>query len=385
MSDVTLPIWPGSSSFFPGDTPFGFYDNDPSFQIEIEATADWCAKRLGHGLSDVELQDKHFFAAFEEAVNEYGQLVNTYAARDNLINLLGISTGSNVNLSQAYVTPSNHGIIEISKEYGNVLGTGGTQVWFTGSIDLVADKQVYDFRNANVESGSFTTDKFTIRKVFHNDIPATLRSLDPEFYMSTEFGWTNTITSPTQYIVMPLFYNMLKTQAIEFNDMFRKSAYTFQITGTRLRIFPIPTNPIKLYFHYTLDNQSTVIGLDGSLNPDSKGKISDASNIPYGNVIYNNINAMGKQWIRKYTLAICKEILGYIRGKYASVPIADGEVTLNSADLLTAGKEEKDGLVADFKEILDQMSRQTQLERKQAEAESLNSQLKWYPTKIYIR
>lgn len=387
MSNI-LPIWPGSSSFSAGNTPFGIYDADPRFQIDIDDTADWCARRLGYGLSDVELQDKHFYAAFEEAINEYGNLVNTSAARDNLMNLLGATTGSNVNLSQTFVPPTNQGVFELSKDYGNVIGSGGTLTWYTGSIDLIPGQQIYDFvTDSQIETGSFATDKFTIRKLFHQRTPAMARYLDPTlgtYYAMDQFGWS-AFTLPGNYLLMPLHYDMLRVQAIEFNDEIRKSAYSFQITNNRLRVFPIPTELVPVHFHYTLDSQNTLIQSNGQVNPNALGKIADHSNIPYLTITYNQINAIGKQWIRKYTLAICKEILGYIRGKYSSVPIADGEVTLNAADLLTAGKEEKDGLVTELKETLDSMSRQAQLERKSAEAENLNNQLKWYPTKIYVR
>ena len=33
------PIWPGSSSFVAGDTPFGFFDADTSFQTEADSFA----------------------------------------------------------------------------------------------------------------------------------------------------------------------------------------------------------------------------------------------------------------------------------------------------------------------------------------------------------
>jgi hypothetical protein len=381
MSDVILPIWPGSSSFFPGDTPYGFYDYDQTFQCDIDATADWCAKRLGYGLSDVELQDTHFYAAFEEAVNEYGNLINTYAARDYILNLMGVSTGSNVNLSQTYISPTLQNIFEMAREYGNEIPSGGTLTWYSGSITITPGKQIYDLKSASIETGSFNTDKFTIRKIFHDRTPASTRYLDPNFgsdYVLDQFGFGG-YTIAGSYLLMPLSYDIQRMQAIEFNDEIRKSSFSFQLTNNRLRIFPIPTDTFKMWFLYTLNDETYNQNVNGA-----KDKISGHSDIPYSNVTYSRINAIGKQWIRKYCLAICKEILGYIRGKYASVPIADGEVTLNGADLLSAGKEERDALTADLKETLDQMSRQSQLERKAAEAENLNNQLKWTPMKIYI-
>ena len=114
------------------------------------------------------------------------------------------------------------------------------------------------------------------------------------------------------------------------------------------------------------------------------GTVSDYSNVPYNNVIYSNVNDVGKQWIRKYTLALAKEMLGYIRGKYSALPIPNAEVTLNGADLIAAAGTEKEGLITELKEILDTMSRQMQLERKAAEATSLQEQFMKIPLKIYI-
>ena len=114
------------------------------------------------------------------------------------------------------------------------------------------------------------------------------------------------------------------------------------------------------------------------------GTISDYSNVPYENVTYKDVNSVGRQWIRRYTLALAKEMLGYIRGKYSSLPIPNAEITLNGSDLIGAAQTEKEGLITELKEILDTMSRQAQLERKEAESNSLQSQFNKMPMKIYI-
>jgi len=223
---TNIPIWAGSSSFYPGDTPFGLYDNDSTFQHDVDKVSDWCAKRLGYPITDIELQPVQLYACFEEAISEYGAQVNTYNIRDNMLNLYGSSTGSD-NLSGNKVSANMGGIIELAEEYGVEAGSGG-------------------------------------------------------------------------------------------------------------------------------------------------------------NVTYRNINAVGKQWIRRYALALSKEMLGYVRSKYSSIPIPNADVTLNGADLLSAGQTEKEGLITELKEILDTMSRQAQLERKQAEADSMQQQMNKIPLKIYI-
>lgn len=383
-----IEIWQGSGSFYPLTfTPFGFYDNDPDFQCDAESMATWCALRLGFPVLDVELQEVNFYAAFEESVNEYGALVNQYNARDNMLNLQGFSTGS-INLAQRYIPPTLKGIFTLAKAYGSEVGAGGTLTYYTGSISLTAGKQVYNLlSDAVIETGSFATDQFTIRKIFHQALPAATRYLDPTLGVGMgpqqifdNFGWAG-YSVPGNYLMMPLHFDIQRIQAIEFNDEIRKSGYSFQLTNNRLRIFPIPTIDRKLWFNYTLDSQGSPLNDDDT----GIGKISDISNIPYQTLTYRYINQIGKQWIRKYCLAIVKEMLGYVRSKYASIPIPDAETTLNGADLLSASATEKEALITDLKETLDSMSYQAQLERKSTIAETLNKQLKYVPLKLYVR
>lgn len=385
-----IDIWAGSGSFFPLTfTPFGFYDNDSEFQEDAEAVAKWAALRLGFPVMDVELNEVNFYSAFEEAVNEYGAQLNYYQARDQLLNLQGQPTGS-VNLAQKFIPQTLRGIFKLAKAYGTEVGSGGTQTYYTGSIDLIANKQVYDLtRDAIIETGSFATDQFVIRKIYHENTPALTRLLDPTLgagfgsqEMMSQFGWSS-YSVPGNYLLMPLYHDVLRMQAVEFNDLIRKSGYSFQLTGNRLRIFPIPTGPVKLWFNYTLDKDgSQLIQGDAS---SFTGRISDISNIPYQTITYKYINEIGKQWIRRYALALVTETLGYIRNKLASIPIPDGEVTLNGAELVSAGKEKQDALLTELKEVLDSMSFQAQLERKTAVAENLQNQLKYVPLKIYIK
>ncbi len=386
-----IEIWAGSGSFFPLTfTPFGFYDNDSEFQCDSEAIAKWAALRLGFPIMDVELQEVNFYAAFEEAVNEYGAQLNYFRARDQLLNLQGQPTGS-VNLSQKYVPQTLRGIFKLSKAYGTEAGFAGNQTFYTGSITLTTQKQVYDLvRDAVIETGSFATDQFVIRRIFHENTPALTRLLDPTLgagfgsqEMLSQFGWSS-YSVPGNYLLMPLYHDVLRMQAVEFNDLIRKSGYSFQLTGNRLRIFPIPTQTVKLWFTYTLDKEGSPVNTEGS-ERDFNGKISDISNIPYQTITYKFINEIGKQWIRRYCLALVTETLGYIRNKYASIPIPDGEVTLNGADLVSQGKEKQDALLTELKEVLDSMSFQAQLERKTAVAENLQNQLKFVPLKIYIK
>jgi hypothetical protein len=88
--------------------------------------------------------------------------------------------------------------------------------------------------------------------------------------------------------------------------------------------------------------------------------------------------------VYRYALALAKELLAYVRGKYQTVPVPGSEATLNQADLLTDARAEKTELITNLREMLDQTSRQAQLERKANEGENLNRTLKEVPMTIYI-
>jgi hypothetical protein len=385
---VNIPIWPGSCSFFPGDTPFGLYDYDSDFVVETEKIADWCAKHLGYPIAEVELQAQHFFMCFEEAITEYGSLVNTYNIRDNMLNLYGAPTSSN--LTGQRVSPTLAGLIALADEYGVEAGSGGNVTYYTGSLKLVSGQQIYDLTDSTVvslEAGVPGVDAIEIKRIYHNPPPALARFFDPFIgsgigtqQMLDAFGFGN-YSPGVSFLMQPIYADLLRLQAIEFNDIVRRSAYSFQLSNNRIRIFPIPDSGSyadTIWFDYIKKSDRT------SPLKGATGTITDYSNIPYNNIVYKNINSVGKQWIRKYTLALSKELLGDIRGKYSSLPIPNAEITLNGADLVSAARTEKESLLAELKEILDSMSRQAQLERKQAEADALQSQITKIPLKIYI-
>ena len=385
---TNIPIWAGSSSFYPGDTPFGLYDNDSTFQHDVDKVSDWCAKRLGYPITDVELQPIQLYACFEEAISEYGAQVNTYNIRDNMLNLYGSSTSS-ANLSGNKVSPNLGGIIELADEYGVEAGVGGNVTYYTGSVSVTKNQQIYDLTDPNIvslESGTAGIDTIEIKRILHNAPPAIVKYFDP--FVGTGLGSQNMLEgfgfggmSPgVSFMMMPVNADLLRMQAIEFNDQIRKSAYSFELINDRIKFFPIPdgSNFSKVYFQY-------IKKADRS-NPlkTGYGSVSDFSNIPYQDITYKNINAVGKQWIRRYALALSKELLGYIRSKYSAIPIPNADVTLNGSDLVSAGQTEKEGLITELKDILDTMSRQSQLERKQAEADAMQQQMNKIPLNIYI-
>ena len=181
------------------------------------------------------------------------------------------------------------------------------------------------------------------------------------------------------FLLMPASYDLLKVQAIEFNDQIRRSAYTFELVNNKLKIFPLPKQNYNLRFEYYKVNEKKAAGfLDGT------GLVTNVAEVPYDNPSYNQINSVGRQWVFRYTLALAKELLAYVRGKYQTVPVPGSEATLNQADLLTDARSEKESLLTQLKEMLDQTSRQAQLERKANEGENLKKTLGDVPMTIYV-
>ena len=183
------------------------------------------------------------------------------------------------------------------------------------------------------------------------------------------------------FVLMPVNYDMQVIQAIEFNDTIRKSAYSFELINNKLRIFPIPDQSgVNIYFQYIKLQDR----LDSIVNTGSAAVVTNPSNAGFQNPVYSRINSIGRQWIFEYTLSLCKEILGYVRGKYTQVPIPGAEVTLNQSDLISAATAEKTALLERLRTFLDETSNQKMLERKQAETVARQSELGQAPMTIYI-
>ena len=394
--------WSGSGTFITGSsTPFGIYDGDSLFVNDAPKVSTWVAKRLGYPIINVELDNEQIWACFEEATSEYSAQVNQFNIRNNLDVLRGKPLGTNY--SQKNVTGTNlPTIFKMSQTYGTLAGVGGNVTIKKGYIDLELTssnanygRQVYDLET---EAHSADTATFgqpltgsgvrDVVRVYYEPTPAITRFFDPysvgaqgTLNLISELGFGN-YSPAAQFLMMPIYEDLLRMQHIEFNDTIRKSAYTFNIVDNKISIFPVPSSisPItKLYFDYferdDLDANSTLV---------KDNVVSDYSDIQYDFITYSNINDVGKQWIRKYCLALAKELLGAIREKYNTVPIPDGEVQLDGAALRAEAQVEKDALIAQLRETLEELSRPKQMEYKKLESEQQQDMLRKVPLKLYV-
>ena len=405
------PIWPGSSSFTTGSTPFGFFDTDSLFQQHADRFAKFAAQMVGYPIMDVELLDINFYAALESATMEYSNQVNQINIVNNLINTLGVQTGSSY-LTGGTLTGANVGqslgyITKLSKAYGTEADSGGTVKWRKAVIDVTPGVQTYSIRaavSASLAAASMSlsdSSSIEIRRVLHNAPPAIVRYFDP--FVGTGLGSQQLLDafdfggfSPSvSFMMMPIHADLMRLQAIEFNDQVRKSSYTFEIHGDDITFWPVPTYPSgsvpassiyynKVWIDYIFEEEKSQQAILFGNTALLTGVVSDASNIPYTYQNYGTINDMGRTWIFKYGVALVKETLGYVRSKYSSIPIPNAEVTLNGAELVSQGKAEQEALITQLREFLDKLTKEAMLTRQNAEATQMSEILGKVPLKIYV-
>jgi hypothetical protein len=398
---MNIPIWPGSSSFAAYSasyyastssgvppTPFGFYDNDATFKSEADKVANFCARRLGYPITDIELQDINFWAAFEEAITTYGNELYAFQIRDNMLTLEGTPTTTTINT--AIITPSLANIVRLSQQYGEEAGVGGNVTWYSGSLTLTPGQQTYNMKEWAISQS--ITGGIEIKRVFYQELPAINQMYAPfggfaglgGVPAAGLYGGMYGGGYGGGYLMMPVAYDAGVIQGIELSNTIRLSNYTFEVINNNLTIFPIPSDNDSrggyLWFEYIKIKER----LDNSINQVGSGSVTNVSNAPYANPSYALVNSVGRQWIYEYTLALVKEILGYNRGKYSTVPIPDREVTLNQADLLAAATAEKNALKERLRIYFDETSKQSLLERRSLESEYRNKEISNVPMVIFI-
>jgi len=377
-------IWTGTATFISGSsTPFGIYDVDSLFQSDAPKVASWCAKRLGYPIIDVELEAENFFAVFEEAVSEYSSQVNQFNIRNNLGSLEGQPTGANYT-GQSVLGSELNNVVTIGETYGNFANVGGRADVKKNYITVGTGSQEYDLQTLYADV-SESGERIDVTKVYYESTPAINRFFDPysvsgqgTLNLVDEFGF-GSFSPAAQFVMMPIYEDMLRIQQIEFNDQFRKSAHSFNIVNNKITILPKPTSEYRLWFEYQVVKDrreaATII---------TPNVVSDYSNIGYNFAEYENINDVGKQWVRKYTLALAKEMLGAIREKYNTVPIPGSEVSLDGAALRAEAQTEKDALIEQLRENLNEVSKKVRMENEAAMVDQQQQIAQKVPLNIYV-
>lgn len=386
-------------------TPFGFFDSDTQFQTEADGMVTFVKRKLGDDVLSVELTKKEIWSCFEEACCEYSRLVHEMKIQSELINVLGLPTGS-TDLTNIYPQQSLEFLVRLAQPYATEAFMGGNYDAQLGYIDLIPGVQDYDIYASvkdavsgsnlwlSVPSGS--RGKMRIVEVYHFEPSAGQSSLlnasNMTNFLATNFNYESYVNS-TVFYVLPVFEDILRRGMLETATRVRRSQYSYEILGSKLRIFPIPlmssNQPNRLYLRAYLkpnnplaSNIGGTLSLSGSSGDSSLYGISGPSNVPLNNLPYSTITQPGRQWIRQYTFALAKEILGLIRSKFQSIPIPNADLQLNGEALRTDGRDDQVRLRDQMKEWLAKLTNQALMESQVSLAQSLQSQLKLIPFPI---
>jgi len=365
-------------------TPFGVFDDDSEFKTEADQMVVFVKRKMGDDVLSVELTKKQIFANMEEAGLEYSSILNQYQAKSQLVNFLGFSTGSMSGSQEKYVRDNLEYLTRFAEPYAMEAGIGGSYNSASGSIQLQGGRQDYDMYT-ELKDGNDTPlfdsskGKLKIAEVFHFNPQAAYRFFDTTSainYLNNEFSFES-FTPETIFYVLPVFEDILRAGQLDLSNRVRRSNYSYEVNGTKIRIFPTPTvgSEKKLWIRVRQYPDPT----SPAYKDEMIHGVSNMSNIPFGNLTYSRINSIGKQWIRQYTLALSREQLGMVRSKFGNIPIPGGDVSLNGTDLVTQGREDQTNLKTQLKEMLETMTYDKLIEIQSTRAEQMNKQLRYVP------
>jgi len=375
-------------------TPFGFFDEESAFKTEADNMITFVKRKLGDDILSVELTKKQIWATLEEATLEFSAILNTYQAKSQIVNFLGGpitgSTGEMSGSEGKYPRENLDYLTRFAEPYAQEAGTGGSYNMMSGSISLKDGQQDYDMYTQLKDSDGnliFSSSlnskksKMQVSEVFHFSPQAAYRFFDTTSainYLNNEFSFES-FTPETIFYVLPVFEDILRAGQLDLSNRVRRSNYSYKIIGTKIRIYPMPTSnsesPLKLWLRVKFYSDP----LNASYGDDTIEGVSNLSDLPFGNLQYTNINSIGRQWIRQYSLSLSKELLGHVRSKFSNIPIPGADLTLDGKELITQGREDQTALKTSLKEMLDTMTYDKLMELAATRAEFINKQLKFIP------
>jgi len=399
----------GSPSDVSDRLAYGIYNTDAFYSGAADQVS-YVHGKLGGNILDIEIETANVYKAYEEACLEYSYLLNTHQAKNVLSDMLGGSTGSfdedgeftayrsdttikpNLKFPRFTLAYSAHVATSVSTQ----AKMGGHERIYSASFDIVKDQQDYDLQaliysaslSASSEfSGTVGNNKIIIEKVYYR-----LRTASWRFFgggvntnsTATRYSTFGQYGSDSTFEIAPVWQQELYASAYENALKVRSSHYSYELKNNRLRIFPIPTtasNPEKMYINFRVQNESYEEESDRKYGADG---INNINSLPFPNVPYENINSIGKHWIRRFCLALCKETLGQVRSKLGSIPIPGNDITLNGSALIGEGKEEQNALREELKTVLDEMTYAKLAEGDAGFQQSLGETLKVIPHGIYV-
>lgn len=356
--ELTFTSFSGTSR----PTAFQLFDSDVQFQADADKFVYYVQRNLGSPVLESDLDVRQIWSCLENACIEYSTTINTHHAKNVMLDLLGRPTGS---LSGSENALPLFNTSEFSRkiliQYAAEFGANSPFPWFTASINLIPNQQTYDLLAplSGVVSGTTNANQLIqIRKVHHYEPTAAYRFFDTTSVMNFMANNLNfaSYSPETIFYLLPIWEDVLRGTQLQLNQRVRRSNYSFDIQGYQLRVYPVPTRAQKLYFEWSVSRDPLNATINGVPLHQSRGVTSNLSNIAFGHIGYSNINSMGKVWIYRMGLALCKEVLGIIRTTYNNIPIPDATITMNGSELISMARTEMENLRQELREMLEQMS-----------------------------
>ena len=405
----------GSTGDVPSAVPFGMYTGSIEFITGAARQVNYVYKKLGGDVVDIELTNDNVYAAYEEAVLEYSYIVNMHQGKNVLSDTLGKLTGTFDHRGEIVSGPVSASLQypRVTLSYANKIGdgvstmagVGGTSRIYSASFTTVKNQQDYDLQaivkaasdsgnddngGAVPYSGKIGDSRIIIDKVFYRSPIAMWRFYGYYGGMGVvgNYSTYGQYSDDSTFEVIPTWQN--KLQAIMYEDALytRVSHYSFEIIDNRLRLYPTPRGSDnfsgyldRIWFRFRIADNSW--GEDGDTNTGVLG-VNNINTLPFHNIPYVNINSMGKQWIRNYALALCKEMLGQIRGKFQTVPIPGESVTLNYSSLLSEAQKEKDDLRQGLNDMLKEIEYTELAKKDQEKVVAAEETLRRTPLPIFV-
>jgi len=388
-------------------TPFGFFDTDAAFQVEADAMVTFAKRMLGDDVLSVELTKKEIWSCLEQSCLEYGRLIQELKIVSQLANVLGQPTGS-TDLTNRYLQQNLDFLFRLADAYAQASYVGGNYNYTLGFFNLIPGKQDYDIytelhQTINYDPttvGMTSPDmglvvdnlpaglkgKLRVMEVFHFEPLAAqtflLNASNITNFLATNFNYESYVNS-TVFYVLPVFEDVVRRGMLKEAFRVRRSNYSYQVIGTKIRIFPQPQSfgsdglgPFGMGNLYV-----RVFTPKSVMQPDfedaSAYGVSGPENVPFSILPYSTITTPGRQWIRQYALALCRELLGINRSKFQVIPIPNADLQLNGEALITQGREDKEKLMTNLKEFLEKLTYEKLLESQANIGEQMQKMLKY--------
>lgn len=421
VSAIVLPAT-GSTTSVATNTPIGVYDSSTDFLSGAADQVAYTYQKLGGDILDIEVTTGSVYAAYEEAVLEYSYIINMHQSKNVLSDILGMTTGTfdhdgelkagtlssslaGTHVALKYPRTTFAHSQKVSEGFSTQAGVGGTETIYSASFAATESKQDYDLYSILSSSSDTNTDPATGNPVpYVGRIEGKKIIIDTVYYKTPQamwrffgyYGGLNTVGNLSNYgqyaddstfQLIPAWQNKAQAMAFEDSIYTRNSHYSYELENNILRIYPMPVSPggvtpSHYWFDFRIVEDAWVeTGPSGSAGVDG---INNMNTAPFANIPYQNINSIGKQWIRRFALALSKETLGQVRSKYATVPIPGESVTLNGPALISEGREEQDKLRVELKETLDQLTYQALAEKDSSISDSINNINKNVPAGVFV-